>query len=127
MKQHISILQCLCTIWLNTGIIILILQEDYGSLNRRNEMNKRDEIEEHIDWTVKLSLTWDQNYVLRTLAGASTFTITDAKRYVPIVPLSTEDNAKLSKLLSEGFKMSVYWNKYDVIAEKSYNADSLIR
>ena len=127
MKQHISILQCLCTIWLNTGIIILILQEDYGSLNRRNEMNKRDEIEEHIDWTVKLSLTWDQNYVLCTLAGASTFTVTDAKRYVPIVPLSTEDNAKLSKLLSEGFKMSVYWNKYNVIAEKSYNADSLIR
>ena len=46
--------------------------------------------------------------MLRTLAGASTFTITDAKRCVPIVPLSTEDNAKLSKLLSEGFKMSVY-------------------
>ena len=78
-------------------IIILILQEVHGSLNRRNEMNKRDEIEEDIDLTVKLSLTWDQNCVLCTLAGASTFTMTDAKRYVPIVPLSTEDNAKLSK------------------------------
>ena len=30
MKQNILILQCLCTIWLNTVIIILILQEVYG-------------------------------------------------------------------------------------------------
>ena len=29
--------------------------------------------------------------------------------------LSAENNAKLSKLLSEGFKRSVYWNKYKVI------------
>ena len=35
--------------------------------------------------------------------GASTFTTTDAKLYVVIVTISTEDNAKLSKLLSEGF------------------------
>ena len=64
------------------------------------------------------------------LAGASTFTITDAKLYVPIVTLSTEDNAKLSKLLSKGFKSRfkrlVYWNEYSVIAEKSYNANALI-
>ena len=46
------------------------------------------------------------------------FTITDAKRYVPIVTLSAEDNAKLSKILSHGFKRSVYWNKYRVIANK---------
>ena len=127
MNQHMSIWQYLGTIWLNTVIIILILQEVHGSLNRRNEMNKRDEIEEDIDLTVKLSLTWDQNCVLCTLAGASTFTMTDAKRYVPIVPLSTEDNAKLSKQWSEGFKIPVYRNKYNVIAEKSYNVDSLIR
>ena len=43
--------------------------------------------------------------------GASTFTITDAKLYIPIVTISTEDNAKLSKLLSEGFKKPVYWNE----------------
>ena len=28
---------------------------------------------------------------------------------------SAEDNAKLSKLLTEGFKIPVYWNKYKVI------------
>ena len=35
--------------------------------------------------------------------------------------LKTEDNAKLSKLLSKGFKRSVYWNKYQVIANKIIN------
>ena len=32
--------------------------------------------------------------------------------------MSTEDNAKLAKQLSEGFKRSVYWNKYKVIDNK---------
>ena len=34
--------------------------------------------------------------MLYNLVGDSTFTITDAKFYVPIVTLSTEDNAKLT-------------------------------
>ena len=38
--------------------------------------------------------------------------------YVPIVTLSIEDNAKLSKLLSEGFKRPIYWNKYKVTSNK---------
>ena len=50
-----------------------------------------------------------------TGADSTTVEITDAKLYVPIVTLSAEDNAKLSKLLSEGFKRSIYWNKYKVI------------
>ena len=45
----------------------------------------------------------------------STFEITDAKVYVPIVTLSIEDNAKLSNLLGKGFKRSIDWNKYKVI------------
>ena len=49
---------------------------------------------------------------------ASICTITDAKHYVPIVTISTEDNAKLSKLLSKGFKRPVYWNEYSVIEER---------
>ena len=56
----------------------------------------------------ELSLRWDPNCVLCTLAGVSRFTIIDAKFYVPIVTLLTEDNAKLSKLVSEGFKTPVY-------------------
>ena len=49
-----------------------------------------------------------------TGADSATFKTTDAKLYVLIVTLSIEDNAKLSKLLSEGFRRSVYWNKYKV-------------
>ena len=51
-------------------------------------------------------------------ANTATFKITDAKLYVPIVTSSAEDNAKLSKLLSDGFKRAVFWNKYKVIGNK---------
>ena len=61
------------------------------------------------------------------MAGNTTFTITDAKLYVPVVTLSIEDNAKLMKLLNEGFKRFVYWNKYKVIPNKTYNQNSYIR
>ena len=40
-----------------------------------------------------------------TSATTATFKITDAKLYVPIVTLSSEDNAKLTKLLNEKFKV----------------------
>ena len=52
------------------------------------------------------------------VANTANFKITDAKLYVPIVTLSAEDNAKLSRLLSDGFKRAVYWNKYKVIDNK---------
>ena len=67
-----------------------------------------------INCKVELSLKWYERCLL-TAATTATFKITDAKLYVPIVTLSAEDNAKLSKLLSEGFKRSIYWNKYKVI------------
>ena len=57
-----------------------------------------------INCKVELSLRWYENCILSNVAGNSTFEITDAKLYVPVVTLSTEDNAKLSKLLTEGFK-----------------------
>ena len=68
-----------------------------------------------IDCKVEFSLGWYEECILSNAGNAVTFTITDAKRYVPIVTLRTEDNKKLSKLLSKGFKRSVYWNKYIVI------------
>ena len=75
----------------------------------------------------ELSLRWDPNCVLCTLAGVSRFAIIDAKLYVPIVILLTEDNAKLSKLVSEGFKTPVYQNAYKVIAENPYDANTTVR
>ena len=68
----------------------------------------------------ELSLIWHPNCVLSNLVAASTFRITYAKRYVPIVTLSTEDNTKLSKLLSEESKRPVYWNKCKVNPKKTY-------
>ena len=61
------------------------------------------------------------------MARVPALTITDAELYVPIVTLLTEDSAKRSKLLSEGFKKPVSWNAYKVIAEKSYVVDAFIR
>ena len=52
---------------------------------------------------------------MSTAGTAATFEITDTKLYVPIVTLKTEDNAKLSKLLNEGFKRSIFWNKEKII------------
>ena len=78
-----------------------------------------------INCKVELSLRWIENCVLSTApidadanatgADSATFKITDAKLYVPIVTLSAEDDAKLSKLLGKGFKRYIYWNKYKVI------------
>ena len=68
-----------------------------------------------INCKIELSLKWIENCILSNSGTAATFKITDAKLYVPIVTLKTEDNTKLSKLLSDGFKRSIYWNKYKVI------------
>ena len=59
--------------------------------------------------------------ILSSAGIAATFKISDAKFYVPVVTLKTEDNAKLSKLLSEGFKRLVYWNKYKIILKEYDN------
>ena len=72
-------------------------------------------------------MTWDSNCVLTSLVGASTFTITDAKLCGPVVTLLIEDNSKLTKLLSKGFKRTVYRNKYKVIPNKECNANNYMR
>ena len=80
-----------------------------------------------INCKAELPLSWNPNCFLSNLVGDSAFTITDAKLHVPVVTLLIEDNAKLSKLLSEGFKRPVYWNKYNVIPYKTYNTKNYIR
>ena len=57
-----------------------------------------------INCKFELSLKWYANCILPSAGTAATFAITDTKLYVPFVNLKTEDNAKLSKLLSQGFK-----------------------
>ena len=43
---------------------------------------------------------------------APTFAITETNLYVPVVTLSTQDNAKLLPQLKSGFKRTINWNKY---------------
>ena len=40
---------------------------------------------------------------------------------IPVVTLSTKDNANLIKQLSNGLKRSVYWNNYQTISVKIIN------
>ena len=73
-----------------------------------------------INCKIGFLLGWYEECILSKAGTAATFKITDAKLYVPIVTLKTEDNTKLSKLLSEGLKRPIYWNKCKVIF-KNYN------
>ena len=49
------------------------------------------------------------------IANTANFEVTDAKLSVPIVTLSADNKAELSKLLREGFQRTVYCNEYKVI------------
>ena len=58
-----------------------------------------------------------------------TFTITETNLYVPVVTLSTQDNAKLLPQLKSGFKRTISWNKYlakPELLEQNANSNHLI-
>ena len=57
-------------------------------------------------------MTWSTTCVITNSNGAETFAITDTKLYVPVVTLSTQENAKLLQQLKSGFKRVINWNKY---------------
>ena len=79
-----------------------------------------------ISCKIYLELTWIENCVLPSAGRSATFIITDAKLHIPIVILSTKDNAKLAKQLNDGFKRSVYWNKYQTMPAKIINTKTNI-
>ena len=62
---------------------------------------------------VNLILTWSPNCVISSATGETKFKITETKLYVPVVTLSTQDNAKLLQQLKSGFKRTINWNKYE--------------
>ena len=71
----------------------------------------------------KLSLKWYANCIMSSGGTAATFAITDTKYYVSVVTLKIENNTKLSKLLSESFKRSIYQNEYKVTPNKNYDTN----
>ena len=66
-----------------------------------------------INCEINLILIWSDKYVLSNDTKATTFAITDTKLYVPVVTLSTQDNAKLLEQLKSSFKRTINWNKYE--------------
>ena len=66
-----------------------------------------------INCEVNLILTWSRDCVITNSNGAGKFKITETKLYVPVVTLSTQDNAKLLQQLKSGFKRTINWNKYE--------------
>ena len=65
-----------------------------------------------------LKLNWIDDCTLSSSGDSAKFTIIDAKRHVPLLTLSTKDNVNLTKQLSDGIKISTYWNNYHTILVK---------
>ena len=65
-----------------------------------------------INCEVNLILTWSKDCVITNSEGEAKFAITETKLYVPVVTLSTQDNAKLLQQLKSGFRRTINWNKY---------------
>ena len=68
-----------------------------------------------INCKIELILDWSANCVIIYTDVANqvpTFTITETSLYVPLVTLSTQDNANLLPKLKNGFKRTISWNKY---------------
>ena len=65
-----------------------------------------------VNTKLHLELSWTKDSVMSNAVDNATFKITKTELYVPVVTLNTNDNLKLTKLLSKGFKRSVFWNEY---------------
>ena len=59
-----------------------------------------------------MELNWTKYSVLCKQNQNSIFQITKCELYIPVVTLNTENNNKLSELLSKGFERTVVWNEY---------------
>ena len=66
-----------------------------------------------INCEVKLILTWSKDSVI-TNSNEGKFAIPETKLYVPVVTLSTQDNAKLLQQLKSGFKRTINWIEHDI-------------
>ena len=61
---------------------------------------------------ISFFLTWSSTCVITNSTGKGKFKITDTKLYVPVVTLSTQDNAKLLQQVKSGFRRKINGNKY---------------
>ena len=60
-----------------------------------------------INCDINLILSWSEDCVISSATGATKFKITEAKLYVPVVTLLTQNNAKLLQQLKSSFKRAI--------------------
>ena len=64
-----------------------------------------------INCEINLVLIWSAKCVISSNAVVITFVINNTKLHVPVVTLSTQNNAKLLQQMKSGFKRIIIWNK----------------
>ena len=62
-----------------------------------------------INCEVTFDPNWSENCAICEANRVRTFAMTNAKLYVPVMALSTQDNAKLLQQLKSGLKRSIDW------------------
>ena len=67
-----------------------------------------------INCEINLDLNWSKKCVkVATNTDQDTaFSVTDTRLYVPVVTLSSQDNAKVLEQLIHGFKRIINWKRY---------------
>ena len=69
-----------------------------------------------INCETNLILTWSNTCFITDnliIGQEQTFIITDTKLSVPVITLSTQDNAKLPEESKSGFERTINWNRYE--------------
>ena len=73
-----------------------------------------------INCEVNLELTWSKDCVITNSTGEGKFAITETKLCVPVVTLSTQDNAKLLQQLKSDFTRTINWNEFESSSVKTF-------
>ena len=63
-----------------------------------------------INCEINPMLTWRVDYVISAADGAKKSAITSTKLFVPVVPLSAQENTKLLQQFKSGSKRTISWN-----------------
>ena len=66
-----------------------------------------------INCEVNLISTWTKGCMNSSATVEKKICNNETKLYVPVVTLSTQDNANFLQQLKSGFKRTISWNKYE--------------
>ena len=80
-----------------------------------------------INCKVEFSLSWDPNCVLSNFSWGFNFYNNWCKTVCSNCYFINKRQCEIIKTLSEGFNRPVYWNKYKITPNKTYNENDYIR